>query len=95
MKWVSIMLLFILAITVLAPLSLFTVASAGSDQPTLGNLDVCNAATPALFANGEMPCVTASICIATPLLTVSTNDSLQKMFVELILSSRNEQPPRA
>ena len=95
MKWVSIMLLCILAVTVLAPLSLFSVASVGSDHPTLGNLDVCNTATPALSVNGEMPCVTASFCIAAPLLSASTNHSLQQTCIELILSSRNEQPPQS
>lgn len=95
MKWVSIMLLAVRAVTILAPLSLITVASAGNDHPTLGTLDVCNGATPALSVHGEMPCMATSICIATPQLSESANFSLQKIFLELILSSRNEQPLRS
>jgi hypothetical protein len=95
MKWVSVILLIVLTFTVLTPMTLFTFTIMNDEGSFLGNLDVCHAATPALSSNGEMPCVTASICIATPLLTESTNYSLQKDFLELILSSRNEQPPRS
>jgi len=95
MKWVSTILLVVIAVTALAPLSMFTLINAGSDEPSLGTLDVCHSAAPALSVHGEMPCVTASISTAAPLLSESTNVSFQKIFIELILTSRNEQPPQA
>lgn len=95
MKQVTYILLVVIAFTVFVPMTLFTLTILNDGGSFLGNLDVCHSAAPALSSNGEMPCVTASICIAAPLLTDSTNDPLQKVFLELMLSSRNEQPPRS
>lgn len=95
MRSVTFILLAVIVVMIFAPMTLFTPMAVNDGRSFLGNLDVCHSATPAIASNGEMPCVTASICIATPLLTESFNYSLQKVFLELILSSRNEQPPRS
>ena len=95
MKSVTFILLAVLVVTIFTPMTLFTPIAVNDGRSFLGNLDVCHSATPALSSNGEMPCVTASICIAAPLLTESTNDSLHNVILELILSSRNEQPPQS
>ena len=94
MKWKALIVLLAIAFSVVLPPSLPYLSDNGAIA-AIGTLDVCHSATPALSSNGDMPCVTASICIAAPLLAESTNDSLQKTYSELILSSRNEQPPRS
>jgi len=95
MKQLTYILLVVIAFTVFVPMTLFTLMIVNDGGSFLGNLDVCHSAAPALSSSGEMPCVTASICISTPLLTESTNDSLHNVILELILSSRNEQPPQS
>jgi hypothetical protein len=95
MRSVSFMLLAVIVVTIFAPMTLFTPMAVNDGRSFLGNLDVCHSATPAVSSNGEMPCVAASICSAAPLLTASSHYALQKVFLELILSSRNEQPPRS
>jgi hypothetical protein len=95
MRRITILLLIVLAVTVVAPLSFFSIIVSEKNGEVLSNLDVCNGATPALSAHGEMPCVTTSFCADAPLLSESANESLPKIFIELILSSRSEQPPRS
>jgi hypothetical protein len=95
MKQVTCVLLVVIAFTVFVPMTLFTLTIVNNGGSFLGNLDVCHSASPALSLNGEMPCVTASICITAPLLSESVNDSLHNVILELILSSRNEQPPQS
>ena len=93
MKWVSIMLLIVLACTVLAPLSLysFTITQGGS---FLANLDVCHSAAPALSSNGEMPCLSECPCSFAPAVSISANEPAYPLFTELLLPTRNEHPPK-
>jgi len=95
MKWVSVILLVILAVTVVAPFSPFTLLIDRQDQPLLGNLDVCNAATPALSTNGEMPCVTAISLKLPYYLSVTTSETFHPVFTEVVFTAPNEQPPKA
>jgi hypothetical protein len=95
MKWVSIILLIVLAFTVLAPLSSFTFVFVQKSGSFLVNLDVCRSAAPALSTSGEMPCVSACPCSFAPTVSISTNEPAYSLFTELILASRNEQPPKA
>ncbi len=95
MKWVTVILLVVLAFTVLAPLSPFSLVIDRQEQPLLGNLDVCNAAAPALSSNGEMPCVN-TIPSKLPLyLSITTSDSFHPLFTEVVLTAPNEHPPKA
>jgi hypothetical protein len=42
-----------------------------------------------------MPCVSACPCSAAPTISISINEPAYSLFIELILTSRNEQPPKA
>jgi hypothetical protein len=95
MKWVSIILLIVLAFTVLAPLSSFSLTILQKGRSFLANLDVCHSAAPALSSSGEMPCANASLCSFAPTVSISTHEPADSLFTELILTSRNEQPPKA
>jgi hypothetical protein len=95
MRWVSFILLVVLAFTVLAPLSPLSLVIDRHEQPLLGNLDVCNSAAPALSSNGEMPCVN-TIPSKLPLyLGITTSDPFHPLFSEIVFTAPNEQPPKA
>ena len=96
MKLTSIMLLIVLSFTVLTPISSFSIiVDAGQMGEMFSNLDVCHSSAPALSSNGEMPCVhnTASSIILVVFLTV--HKTVSPVFTELILATRNEQPPQS
>lgn len=95
MRSVTFILLIVLTFTVLAPATSFTLIVVNDGRSFLGTLDVCHSATPALSSNGEMPCVGLSPCTAPPTLSVSFFEPVQPVFTELILTTRNEHPPRS
>ena len=95
MKWVTVILLVVIACAVLAPLSPFALISDHCEQPLLGNLDVCNSAAPALSANGEMPCVNINSSILPIYLSITTSDTFHPLFTEVIFTAPSEHPPKA
>ncbi len=95
MKWVTIILLVVLAFTVLAPISPLSLIIDRQEQPLLGNLDVCNSAAPALSSNGEMPCVSINPSQLPLYLSITTSDPLHPLFTEVVFTAPNEQPPKA
>jgi hypothetical protein len=95
MKWVSVILLIVFAFTVIAPMTLFTLTIVHDEGSFLGNLDVCRSAAPAMSSNGEMPCVSVCPFSSVPMLYLSTIAPSPQVFAELILTTRNEHPPRS
>ena len=95
MRCVTFILLVILAVTVLAPMTVVTLISLNDGRSFLGNLDVCHSAAPALSSNGEMPCVGPAPWSVVPALSISFSESVHPVYSELILASRNEHPPRS
>jgi hypothetical protein len=95
MRSVTFILLIVLAFTVLAPLASFTIITVDDGRSFLGNLDVCHAAAPALSSNGEMPCVPIAVHNVVPSLSMTDHKTGNPLFTELILTTRNEHPPRS
>ncbi len=95
MKWVSVLLLIVLAFTVLAPLSSFSFVIVEKGHNLIGNLDVCNSAAPGLSSNGEMPCVSVCPCSTVPPVSISASESVPQRFIALIFTAPNEHPPKA
>lgn len=95
MKWVTTILLVVLAFTVLAPVTPLSLIIDRQEQPLLGNLDVCNSAAPALSSNGEMPCVNMNTAKLPYYHSLTTSDSLHPLFTEVVFIAPNEQPPKA
>jgi hypothetical protein len=95
MKWVTIILLVVLAFTVLAPLSSFTLTIVQKDRSFLANLDVCHSAAPALSSSGEMPCVIICPCSSVPTVSISAHEPFLPRFTERIIIAPNEHPPKA
>jgi hypothetical protein len=95
MRRISIILLMVIAVALVTPLSSFSLNIAGNGCEVLTALDVCNSAAPALSSNGEMPCVHMTAYGIIPLLFVTIHETACPVFAELILSTRNEQPPQS
>jgi hypothetical protein len=95
MKWVSVILLIVLTFTVLTPMTLLTLMIVNDEGSFLGNLDVCHSAAPALSSNGDMPCVPIVVHSAIPSLSMMNLEPANPLFTELILTTRNEHPPRS
>lgn len=95
MKWVSIILLVVLAFTVLAPLSSFSLTIVQKGSSFLDNLDVCHSAAPALSSSGEMPCISLCPCSAVPTVSISNNRPVKLLLTDLMFTAPNEHPPKA
>ena len=95
MRSVTFILLIVLTFTVLAPATSFTLIVVNDGRSFLGMLDVCHSAAPALSSNGEMPCVSACPCSSVPMFHLASIAPSPQIFTELLLASRNEQPPRS
>jgi hypothetical protein len=95
MRSITFILLIVLAFTVLAPMASFTIITVNDGRSFLGNLDICHAAAPALSSNGEMPCLPIAVHSAIPSLSMTDREPGNPLFTELILTTRNEHPPRS
>lgn len=95
MRPVTFILLVVLAFTVLAPVTLFTFVTVSDGSSSLGTLDVCHSAAPALSSNGEMPAIGLAPFSAPPSLFVSFSEPVQPVLTELILTRSSEHPPRS
>jgi hypothetical protein len=95
MRSVSVILLVVLAFTVFAPMTSYTLMVVNDGRAFLGTLDVCHSAAPALSSNGEMPCVPIAVHSAIPSLSMMNLEPGNPLFTELILTTCNEHPPRS
>lgn len=95
MRRIAIILLIVLAFTLVTPLSSFSLGIAGKDGDMLSALDVCHSAAPALSSYGEMPCVHMTANGIIPVVFVTFQETACPLFSELILTTRNEQPPQS
>jgi hypothetical protein len=95
MRWTSILVLIMLTFTIVTPISLFSLIMTENKDEMLMNLDVCHSAAPALSSNGEMPCVSVCPSTSDPTISISTQTPAHQILKELLLTSRNEHPPRS
>jgi hypothetical protein len=94
MKWNVAIVLFVILIGIVVPPSLPLITATGV-QASLGELDVCHSAAPALSSNGEMPCVHINPSKLPMPLSMTTSDSFHPLFTEVVFIAPNEQPPKA
>lgn len=95
MRSISIILLLVFSVTMVTPLSSFSLTVNGKVYDMLTTLDVCHSAAPAISSNGEMPCVHMSANSIIPAVIVTIHEAAYPVFTELILAARNEQPPQS
>lgn len=94
MKWNAVIVLFAILISVVVPPSLTLITATGT-QASLGELDVCHSAAPALSSNGEMPCVHSNTSKLPMYLSITTSDPFHPVITEVVFTSPNEHPPKA
>jgi hypothetical protein len=94
MKWNAVIILFAILIGVVVPPSLPLITAAGV-QASLGELDVCHSAAPALSSNGEMPCVPINTSKLPIYLSITASDSFHPVITEVVFTAPNEHPPKA
>ncbi len=94
MKWQTIIVLAAIALSIVIPPSLPFMTDRGVAS-SIGTLDVCHAAVPAVTAGGEMPWIDECPCLPSPFamteILQTTNLSLHPFFIPF----QDERPPKA
>lgn|SRR5574337_747652 len=94
MKWKAALVLLAVLAGIVVPPSLPLLTAAGVEA-SLGTLDVCHSAAPALFAHGDMPCVNECLCRPLPLASVIAPAPVSPDFKPLLIPFQDERPPRS
>jgi len=94
MKWQAVIVLLAIALTILAPPALPLMNVPGR-HAQIGALDVCHSATPAVAANGEMPCINSTPAVHCPTSFVAHTVSQKPFFLQSLLTFDSEHPPKA
>lgn len=92
MRWQAIIVLLSVLLGIVVPPALpFT---SGNEQ-TIGMLDLCHDAAPALSSNGDMPCVNECASCPLPLAHSAVLEPLDPTVKPLLITSQDERPPKA
>jgi hypothetical protein len=94
MKLKAVIILLALGLSIVLPPSLALMTDRGG-QATIGTLDVCHAAAPALSSSGEMPCVIECTCHPLYLTLNTTAESINSPFKPLLFAFQDERPPKS
>ncbi len=94
MKWQAIIVLAAIALSIVIPPSLPLVTENGA-QASIGTLDICHSAIPALSSSGEMPCVGECPCLPSPLSRTEILHTADLSFKPFLIPFQDERPPKA
>jgi hypothetical protein len=94
MKWQALIILLAIALSIVVPPSLPFLSDHGA-MAAIGTLDTCHSATPALSANGDMPCMNECPCRHLPFAESKTADIFTPLFKPLLIAFQDERPPKA
>jgi len=94
MKWQSVIVLLSIALSITAPPSLHLMTDHGASA-SIGTLDVCNSATPALSSNGNIPCVNECACRPLPLARNKATKITNSPFQPFLIAFQDERPPKS
>jgi hypothetical protein len=94
MRWKAVIVLLAILIGIVVPPSLPFLTATGAEA-SLGTLDVCHKAAPALSSHGDMPCMNECPCQPLPLASCAVPDTLSSAFKPLLLPFQDERPPQA
>jgi hypothetical protein len=93
MKWQSIIVLLAIVLSVAVPPALPFIPGGGA--ASIGTLDVCHSAAPALSSNGEMPCISVMPSLQHPLRSMICRSLQEPLIKELLIPFDNDHPPQA
>lgn len=94
MKWQTLIILLAIALSIIVPPSLPFLPDHGA-MATIGTLDVCHSAMPALAANGDMPCVNEYPCRPLHLELYDISEIVNPLLKLSAMSFQDERPPKA
>ncbi len=93
MKWRAIIVLAAIALSIVVPPSLPLLIS-GDAHASIGTLDVCHSATPALSSNGDMPCMNEPACHPAVISLFTSITPENKPLKPQSITFQDERPPR-
>jgi hypothetical protein len=94
MRMKAVIVLLAIAVSIIVPPSLpFT--SSHSGHASIGILDVCHSAMPALSSNGDMPCITGCPCDPLPLVLEDIASLTLPLSKPFLISYQDERPPKS
>lgn len=93
MKQQAIIILCAIALSLLLPPSVPFMSDHGT-LASIGVLDVCNSAKPALASQGDMPCMHECACCPLPLAQGALADITNPSFPPSFIASLDERPPQ-
>jgi hypothetical protein len=94
MRMKALIILLAIILSNVLPSSLpYTISHGG--QASIGILDVCQSATPALSSNGDMPCINGCPCNALPLALEDTMKIVPILSKPYFVANQDERPPKS
>ncbi len=94
MRWQAIIVLAVIAFSIVIPPSL-PLMSHQDAQASIGTLDVCHSAVPALSSGGEMPYMGVGSCFLAPLVSSEIIQTSILSIKPLLIPFLDERPPKA
>ena len=93
MKLQAVIVLLAIMLGIFIPPSMPLIVS-HDGQSTIGVLDVCHPATPALSSNGDMPCLAECACRHLPLAQNKAVKITNPPLKPLLIAFQDERPPK-
>ncbi len=93
MRWQAITVLLAIMLSIVVPPSL-PMMIIHDGHASIGTLDVCHSSTPALSANGDMPCMGECLCRSLPLTKTGVVEIVNPPFKPFFIAFQDERPPK-
>ena len=94
MRWQAVIVFLAIVVSAIAPPS-FHLTAGHDGQAEIGTLDLCHAGTPALSANGDMPCVNGGPCRLFSLEHSRLYGMVNPPCKPVFIAFQDERPPKA
>ncbi len=93
MKWMAVIVLLAIALSIVIPPSL-SMMIADKGHSRIGTLDVCHSAAPALSSDGDMPCMNETVCRPLRLAVYEVSRISSPRCKSLFIAFQEERPPK-
>jgi hypothetical protein len=93
MRWQAVIILAAIIVSIVAPASLPLIAERGGES-TIGTLNICHSAAPALSSSGQTPCVNEYQYKPRPFLQNHVSQMADPLVKPLFIVFQDERPPK-
>ncbi len=94
MRWQAVIVLLAIAVGAIVPPS-FNLTIGHDCQAELGTLDLCHSGTPAISANGDMPCMKEGSYLPLPPARAKVHAEANSPVNPASMAFQDERPPEA